>query len=246
MNLKVVIVEDEPDVRMSLENMLTQFCQEVKVVAAVESIRDAVTAINQWKPDLIFLDIELPIENGFMLFKYFPNPFFEVIFTTAYAQYALKAFKLSAIDYLLKPFDLEELRQSLDTVRKRQVLQLSKKQLDTLEDNLNRRHQKLILPLRDGYSFVQLEEILYCEAQSNYTLFHLQNQESALVSKTLKFYADMLSALHFFRISRSYLINLNHVKKYGRSKIPTLTISNGAVLPVSIHRKEELIAVLNG
>ncbi|MEO1513479.1 MAG: LytTR family DNA-binding domain-containing protein [Bacteroidota bacterium] len=246
MELKAVIIEDEADIRVGLENMLTQFCEGVRVVAAVDRVQKGVKAIQEWNPELVFLDIELPMENGFSLFTYFPDPCFDVIFTTAYAQYALQAFKLSAIDYLLKPIDLDDLRQAIASVRQQQVLQLSKQKLEVLQNNLNTRQQKLILPLRDGYSFVQLEEIVYCEAQSNYTLFHLCDQEPILVSKTLKLYNELLVPFHFFRISRSFLININHIKKYGRSKTPVLTMSNGALLPVSVHRKEELMEVLNG
>lgn len=244
MTLRAIIIEDELDIRLSLENMLNQFCEGVEVIAAVDRVAKGVEAISLHQPDLIFLDIELPHENGFALFNHFPNPNFEVVFTTAYAQYALKAFKLSAIDYLLKPFDLDDLRNALVAVKERKQYHMTNNKLAILRDNLNRRYEKLILPTQEGYSFIELKNIIYCEAKGNYTLFHLLKKESILVSKTLKIYADLLEEFHFLRISRSYLINLNHVKKYGRSKNPKLTMIDGALLPVSLHRRDVLLQEL--
>jgi len=244
MNLRAIIIEDELDIRVSLENMLNQFCEGVEVITAVDSVAKGVKAIQENEPDLVFLDIELPQENGFSLFKYFPNPKFEVVFTTAYAKYALKAFKLSAIDYLLKPFDLEDLRQSILAVKERKEFHLTNDKLAILKDNLNRRYEKLILPTQEGFSFIELKDIIYCEAKGNYTLFHLLNKEELLVSKTLKIYSSLLKDFNFFRISRSYLINLNHIKKYGRSKKPTLTMINDALLSVSLHRRDLLLQEL--
>lgn len=241
MNLRAIIIEDELDVRVNLENMLNRFCEGVEVVASVDRVAKGVKAIQSYAPDLVFLDIELPQENGFSLFEYFPNPHFEVVFTTAYAQYALKAFKLSAIDYLLKPFDLEDLRQALLVVRERKEFHLTNHKLSILKDNLNHRYEKLILPTQEGYSFIELKDIIYCEAKGNYTLFYLLNEDEILVSKTLKIYASLLEEFNFFRISRSYLINLNHVKKYGRSKKTTLTMINDDLLSVSLHRKDLLL-----
>jgi len=245
MNLKAIIIEDEEDVQLILNNMITRYCKEVEVVATVDRVSKAIQVINHHQPDIVFLDIELPQENGFALFDYFTKPNFEVIFTTAYTQYAIKAIQLSAIGYLLKPIDLEDLRKAIKAVRKRKALNITQKKIEILRDNLNSRSEKLVLSTQSGYSFVELKNILYCQSQGNYTAFFLFGNKKILVSKTLKLYADILEGFNFFRVSRSHLININHIKEYGRSKNPSIKMADDTIIPISLSRRDDFLKILN-
>ncbi len=241
MDIKAIIVEDEDNSRITLFNMLTNFCEGVTIVAEVDSVKSAVAAIREHQPDLVFLDIEMPEQNGFKLFDYFDTPNFDIIFTTAYDQYAVRAFRFSAMDYLLKPINLEELREAIKKVIEKRQFEKSSDRINLLRENLNNFINKLALPTNDGYIFIELKEIVHCEAQGNYTVFYLVNEEKVVISKTLKVYADLLEDFNFFRINRSNLINLNHVRKYGRQKSPTVTLRSGISLVLSETRKKEFL-----
>ncbi|MEM1319528.1 MAG: LytTR family DNA-binding domain-containing protein [Bacteroidota bacterium] len=241
MDLKAIIVEDEDNSRITLFNMITNFCEGVKVVEQVDSVKTAVTAIREYQPDLVFLDIEMPEQNGFKLFDYFESPDFDIIFTTAYNQYAVRAFRFAAIDYLLKPINLEELRESIKKVAEKRQYEKSSRRINLLRENLNNFINKLALPTNDGYIFIELKEIIHCEAQGNYTVFHLISSDKVVISKTLKVYSELLEEFNFFRINRSNLINLNHVRKYGRQKSPMITLSSGVSLVLSETRKKEFL-----
>ncbi|MFK8104732.1 MAG: LytR/AlgR family response regulator transcription factor [Saprospiraceae bacterium] len=244
MDLRVIIVEDEENSRIELFNMLSDFCKNVSVIAQVDSIPAAIKAIQNHQPDVVLLNIEMPGQNGFKLFDYFPEPEFEVIFTTAYDQYAVKAFRLSAADYLLKPIDLGELRDAIKKVKERRNFEVVRRKINVLKDNLNNFFQKLALPTTEGFIFVEIKSIIRCEASGNYTHFYLQNKERVIVSKTLKVFTQILEDFHFFRISRSHLINLNFVKKYGRQKNPTITMEDGSILSLSENRKNDFLALI--
>ncbi|MEL6862820.1 MAG: LytTR family DNA-binding domain-containing protein [Bacteroidota bacterium] len=243
--LRVIIVEDEEDSRIALSNMLTKFCKNVEVLAQAESIQDAIKVINQYQPDLVFLDIEMPKQNGFMLFDYFEDPAFDVVFTTAYDQYAVKAFKFAAVDYLLKPIDLEELRAAIEKVKTKRNKDQAQQKLKILQENLNNVLHKIALPTTDGLLFVELKDIIYCEAQGNYTVFYLTNEDKIIVSKTLKIYDELLYDFNFFRINRSNLVNLNHIRKFGRQRNAVVTMANGVLLSLSENRKKDFLDRLN-
>ena len=244
MPLKAIIVEDEVDIQIALEKMLQRYCEDIEVVAKVDRVSTALDAIRIHQPDIVFLDIELPEENGFALFNYISDPEFEVIFTTAYSQYAIQAFKLSATDYLLKPFDPEDLKTAVQNAHNRKKINVSQKKLQALRENLNSSQKKIILPTEEGFLFVELADILYLEAQGNYTLFYLESNEKVLVSKTLKVYSLILEELNFFRVSRSHLVNLNYIKGYNRAKRPSITMKNGQSIPLSIHQRERFLKAI--
>ena len=243
MNIKAIIVEDEENSRITLANMLTNFCEGVEVLAQANSVKTALPLIREHQPDLVFLDIEMPEDNGFKLFDYLPSLNFETIFTTAYNQYAVKAFRVSAIDYLLKPIDLHDLRAAITKVKeiKKGQSPASQSRIDTLRENLNGQMNKLALPIQDGFLFIELKNIIYCEAQGNYTAFYLRGNDKILISKTLKIYTDLLIEFDFFRLNRSHLINLKHVRNYGRQKNPVITLSTGVSLVLSENRKEAFL-----
>jgi two-component system LytT family response regulator len=239
--IRSIIVDDELKSRESLKILIEDFCEGVTVAALCQNIDEAVLAITQIKPDLVFLDIQLQRETGFDLLTRYEEFDFEVIFTTAYSEYAIKAFKFSAIDYLLKPIDIEELKNALKKVEKRikntdvtdRIQQLLQNMRTGTTDNY-----KLALPTADGLVFVKVSDILYCEASSNYTEITMADNKKYLVSRTLKEYDEILSEQNFFRIHHSYLINLNGIKKYVRGDGGYVVMNNDKPLDVSKRKKD--------
>lgn len=239
--MQAIIIEDEKSSKITLSNMLMEYCPEVKIMTMVGTVKEGVKAIQTYQPELIFLDIELPGENGFKLFDYFTLPSFDVIFTTAYDEFALRALKMSAVDFLLKPIDLEELQIAIQKVIEKRKIKTNEEQWKILKENLSTSFKKLALPTGEGLYFVALDDIVRCEAQGSYSMFFLKNGEKVMVSRILKTYTDILETLHFFRIRRSQLINLNQIKKFGRQKSPTVTLNDGTVLSLSLARKDEFL-----
>jgi two-component system LytT family response regulator len=242
--IRCIIVDDELKSRESLKILIEDFCQGVTVHALCQNIAEALNAIQEIKPDLVFLDIQLQRETGFDLLSKYKEMDFEVIFTTAHSEYAIKAFKFSAIDYLLKPIDIEELKSALLKVEKRKDNTISDR-LQQLLQNLRSGasdNYKLALPTTDGLIFVKVNEILYCEASSNYTEIIMTDNRKYIVSRTLKEYDDMLSDQNFFRIHHAHLINLNEIKKYVRGDGGYVVMNNDKSLDVSKRKKEGFLA----
>lgn len=242
--IRSIIVDDELKSRESLKILVEDYCEGITVEAVCQNITEAVTAINELKPDVVFLDIQLQRETGFDLLTKFKDFNFEVIFTTAYTEYAIKAFKFSAIDYLLKPIDIEELRKAIEKVEKSKGNAVTDR-LQQLLQNLRNgtpENYKLALPTSDGLVFVKVNEILYCEASSNYTEIVMADNKKYIVSRTLKEYDDMLGEQNFFRIHHSYLINLNGIKKYVRGDGGYVVMSNDKLLDVSKRKKEGFLS----
>jgi two-component system LytT family response regulator len=245
--LKSIIVDDELKSRESLQILLHDFCENVKVVELCQNVAEGIEAINRLKPDVVFLDIQMQRETGFDLLTRLKQIDFELIFTTAYSEYAIKAFKFSAIDYLLKPIDVPELQAAIEKVSKKRENNISAR-IEHLIHNLkpaSSQKFKIALPSSDGLVFVKVEEILYCEAESNYTQIHLVNGAKHLVSRTLKEYEDLLSDQDFFRIHNSYIINLNLIKNYVRGEGGYVVMTNGKSLDVSKRKKESFLSRLN-
>jgi two-component system LytT family response regulator len=242
--INAIIVDDELKSRESLKILLEEFCDNVTVKALCQDVAEAVQAIQQYKPDVVFLDIQLQRETGFDLLTQLGDFNFEVIFTTAYAEYAIKAFKFAAIDYLLKPIDIEELKRALSKVEKRMndSIALRLQQLMQNLKNTSSENYKLALPTTDGLVFVKMQDILYCEASSNYTEITVMDGKKYIVSRTLKEYEDMLGEHSFYRIHNSYLINLNAIKKYVRGEGGYVIMANDKSLDVSKRKKEGFLA----
>ncbi len=242
--LNCIIVDDELKSRESLKILIEDFCEGVTVKALSQNVSEAIEAIDLHKPDVVFLDIQLQRETGFDLLTQLKNVDFEVIFTTAFSEYAIKAFKYSAIDYLLKPIDIGELKLALTKVEKRKGQAIGDR-LQQLLQNLKAGtsdNYKLALPTADGLVFVKVSEILYCEASSNYTEIVLTDSRKYIVSRTLKEYEDMLAEQNFYRIHHSYLINLNEIKKYVRGEGGYVIMNNDKSLDVSKRKKEGFLS----
>ena len=244
--IRAIIIDDEENSRVTLSNMLENYCENVEVQALAESVPDGVKAIQKHKPDVIFLDIEMPVHNGFELFEFLPDMNSEVIFTTAYDQYAIKAFKFSAVDYLLKPIDLEELRGAIQRLAAKKDRSTEKEKFNILQENIQNPFRKLGLPTVDGYTFIKLHDIIRCEADSNYTRFHALDGEKILVPKTLKEYEGLLEEFNFLRVHRSHIINLDHIQKYTKTRIPSVTMIDGTSIAISLKKKDELLSKLAG
>jgi two-component system LytT family response regulator len=222
-----IIVDDEQDSRETLLNYLGKYCPQVSSVAEC--------AILKHQPKLVFLDIEMPHGNAFDLLEQFGEVDFEIIFITAFSQYAVQAFNLSAAYYLLKPVDIEELGKAVEGVAERlsQKDQLSHAKI-LLENMaaLNAQNRKLVLPLMD---------VLFCEAQDNFTCFYFTNGKKALICRNLKFYEKALNNFGFCRVHRSHIINLEYVKRYVKGKGGTVVLENGKEIMVSNNKKVELM-----
>lgn len=244
-----IIVDDEPNARETFQGITERyFSDRLHIAASVGSVKEAVTAIHECNPDIVFLDIEMPHENGFRLFDYFSTYPFEVVFTTAWQQYAIQAIKQSALDYLLKPINYIDLLAALTRFEKRRGSHTENLRIESLMANLrqgNAINRKIALPSADGYRLVNISEVVYCEADVNYTRVQLSSGASILVSKTLKAIAGMLDGEYFFRIHKTYLVNINYVKSYSRTDGFFITLDTGHQLPVAQRKNDEFLAMLS-
>jgi two-component system, LytTR family, response regulator len=238
--IKAIIVDDELKSCQNMEKLITEFCPEVKIMAVCQSVDAGIAAIKEHKPDMIFLDVQMKGETGFDLLEKVKPIDFEIVFATAHSEHGVKAFRFSAIDYLLKPIDVEELKSAVAKVVQRQNFFL-KERIETLVSHLRPTKPnllKLAIPAADGLVFIKIGDILYCEASGNYTTFFINDGKKYMVSRTLKEYDDMLSDHDFFRVHNSHLINLNSIKKYIRGDGGQVVMSNDAVLDVAKRKKE--------
>lgn len=243
--IKTLIVDDEFNARELLEKLLSRyFPDKFLVVAKCESVDESICAIDQFQPHLVFLDIQMPDKNGFQLFKELKKVNFEVIFTTAHSEFAIEAIKLSALDYLLKPINYIDL---LEAVKKfeNKVDKLSQfDKFALLIENLdygNAELSKIAFPTEHGFELVKINSILYCEADSNYCTIVCLGGKKITLSKTLKHVEELLPSSIFQRIHKSYLVNLNFVKRFTKSNELLIELANGETLPVSVRQKENFI-----
>jgi len=247
--IRTVIIEDEEHSRMMLLEMLHEHCPQVNMLTEADSVKTGLTAITEQKPQLVFLDVELQSETAFEILERLPEINFELIFTTAFDHYALKAIKFCAIDYLLKPIDLNELMIAVAKAEKRLNHEYLNKNLEALLNNLktgSQNNHKIALPTLEGLLFVRVSDIIYCESDGPYTRFFLKQPDKIITSRHLKEYEDLLSEYSFFRIHKSYLVNLQEIQKYVRGDGGQLIMSNGAALAVSKQRKEEFLQFYSG
>lgn len=240
MHLNAIIVDDEPPARSILRQILLDHCPIVHVLAEAPDVTTAVKLINNEKVDLVFLDIEMPVENGFALFDYFKRPTFQTIFCTAYSAYAIKAFEVSAVDYLLKPVSISKIlyavEKAVKLIGQNQIIE----KVQILRENLSvNTLQKIALPMADGLVFVELKDILYFEADGSYTLV-VTSAGKILVSKKIKEFDDILeNDLRFYRTHRSFLVNTSQILKYNKKDGASLEFANGQYIPVAREKVKE-------
>ena len=239
--MKAILVDDEPDGIRTLKKMLESHCPNVEVAATCSNAVVAKQELERVRPDVVFLDIQMPGKSGLDLLTEMPEKEFEVIFVTAHNEYMLQALQYSAADYLLKPVDEDRLIEAVQRVEIR--IQAEKKEwTETLMHNLNKAgspsEMKLCLPTLKGFIVVKLDDIIYCEAERSYTIFHLDGKRTVMVSKSLIEYDNLLQETQFFRIHKSFLVNLNHIKEYQRGEGGLVIMNDNAEIEVSRRKKE--------
>jgi len=245
--LKAIILEDEEDSRKLLSGFIKDYCPDVNIVSAVDTVKAGLEAINTFHPDVVFMDIQLKGETSFDLLDKLGEIDFDIIFTTAYESYMLKAIKLSAVDYLLKPINAEELKSAVEKVKKKKNQQVFNNSLQVLINNFKSNYQdhQIAISSSDGFVFVKVSNIIYLESEGAYTYFHLKGNEKMVSSKNIKEYEDLLSDYNFFRIHKSYIVNKTEVTRYIRGEGGYVIMSNKVNLDVSRRRKEEFLKLLN-
>ena len=244
--IKAIIVDDEPYCCESLGTLLQRFCPDVQVADICYNGISALKAIKEVEPQLVFLDIEMPKMNGFELLEKLGEINFQLIFTTSYDQYAIKAIRFSALDYLLKPVDRDELQSAVQRVALRLRNPLPE-QIEILLQKLNHPATpvaKIAIPTLEGLHMIAVESIISCTADSNYTNLHLKNKQKVIASRTLKEIEEMLEDFSFARVHHSFLINLNEVEKYVRGEGGYVLMTDGSSIDVSRSRKEYLLRKL--
>lgn len=246
--LTVLIIEDEPHGRETLKNLLNDYCEDVEIVGLCSTVPESIDAIQAKKPDLVFLDIELHSGTGFEILESVKRFDFEVVFTTAFENYAIRAIKFSALDYLLKPIDITELREAVAKARDRRKETWQNKNLYNLVKNLrdlNDNHKTITLSTSEGLEFVEVSDIIKLEANGSYTLFYLKQNRKLLVSKNLKEYENLLTDCKFYRVHHSCLINLNEVEKYVKLDGGYIVLKDGSHANISQKRKEKFLELMN-
>jgi two-component system LytT family response regulator len=245
--LKAIIIDDEVRSRESLRQKIVSHCTDVEIIAECENGEQGIKAIEENKPDIVFLDVEMPRMNGFTMLQQLSNRNFELIFTTAYDHYAIRAIKFSALDYLVKPVEIEELCSAVEMVKEKQKHHTANERLETLLYNLmNEKNQanRLAIPSIEGLQFVEMNDIIYLEAEDNYTIIYIKPSQKITVSKTLKDFEEMLPHNFFIRIHHSFIINKNHAQKYLKGEGGQVIMSNGKTLDVSRRKKDEFMKAI--
>lgn len=245
--ITAVIIDDEVLARESLQSMLKLFCPNIEVVGEAYDVQSGVKLIKDINPDVVFLDIQMPDGSGFDLLMQFNSIKFKFVFITAYQEYAIKAFKFSAIDYILKPVDPTDLINAIEklseTIREEDINHKFQTFVDNIKTDKNS-PQKILLKTLDELVVANISSIVRCESQNNYTLFYFSDRPRLLVSKTLKEFDDLLSGSGFCRVHQSHLVNLNFAKKYNRFPDSHLILTNNEQVPVAVRKRDVLKELL--
>lgn len=243
--MKAILIDDEPDGIKTLQKMLERHCPHVSVVATCYNASSAKDQIEALKPDLIFLDIQMPGKSGLEMIAELSNKDFEIIFVTAHTEYMLQALQYSAADYLLKPVDEDRLIEAVQRAEKKLLDGRKNELTETLLYNMSKvgypAEMRLTLPTLKGFIILKLDDILYCEAERSYTVFHLVDKKTVTVSRPLIEYENILDNTSFFRVHKSFLINLRHVREYQRGEGGVVIMSNNAEIEVSRRKKEQFL-----
>lgn len=244
--LTAIIVEDMPDALQLLKSDLETNHSEITIIDTAQSVVEAAKALRKEEPDILFLDIMLGDGTGFDILEIFPELKSKIIFVTASDEYAIRAFKFAAIDYILKPYSNEELAQAIDKATKQ--IQPGKERLDILKNTMaapEQKPDKISLHTLDKIIIVNLDDIIRCESDSNNTIFYLQDEQKVFVTKTLKYFAEMLKSYQFLRVHQSHLVNLQCISAFIKTDGGYLMLKNGENVPVSARKKSEVLEVLD-
>jgi two-component system LytT family response regulator len=248
--IKTILVDDEPRGLKSLQKLLQFHCPAVEVISCCSSATEAKNEIFELHPDLVFLDIAMPGKTGLDMLTELPEVNFEVIFVTAYSDYMAQAFHFSAVDYLIKPVDEDLLTQAVSRVEKKMeriesdYVKGNKEPLETFLYNMHHaseNQKKLCIPSISGFQVIEITDIIYCEASTNYTNFYFTNRPPICTSKQIHEYEQLLSDCNFIRTHKSFLVNMQHIKEYVRGEGGSLILSNGSEVEVSRRKKDWLM-----
>ena len=239
--LKAILIDDEPDCVRLLAHELAAYCPQIQVVGQTTSSEDGLRLIQILQPDVVFLDIEMPRMNGFQLLEKLGRISFSLVFVTAYNEFAVKAFRFSALDYLLKPIDAQDLQEAVRKAERQQRIDV--RQIDLLQHQLRSHHisDKIAVPYQQGVIFLPIREVIYCESDSNYTKVIATEHRSYLLTRTLREVQEVLEERNFLRVHRQYVINLDHIKLFMKGEGAYLVMSNDVSIPVARNQKEKLI-----
>ena len=245
---KSIIVDDEILAQEMLDGLIRDSLDgRVQVLGRASSLREAAQLIHTVRPDLVFLDIDLNGDSGFDLLTHIPEVPFHVIFTTAYSEYALDAIRASALDYLLKPIQARELLDAIERLDRMMLRRVTPEVMKTIRDYIQEEkapYERMAIPTLEGFTMVDVRNVLYCQAEQNYTWMHMLDRQPILVSKALGYLEDVLPAELFFRNHKSYIVNLTMVDSYSRKEINHITLRNGVKLPVATRRVDAFLKAL--
>ncbi len=242
---KILIIDDEKPTRELIKRMIESFGFDIEVFIDGENVKSGIESVLRIQPDLVFLDIQMPDGNGFDVLKSINQINFEVIFITAFQEYAIQAIKFSALDYILKPIDAEELRQSLSNALNKLNEKSDENVFQALHHNIQPQNKrKLVLKTQESNYVVDIDDIIRCESDKNYTFFYLKSGKKILVSRTLKDYDILLSPFEFFRVQQSHLVNLNYVDRYDKHDGGSVIMKDGASIPLSPVKKDQFFKML--
>jgi two-component system, LytTR family, response regulator len=242
-----IIVDDEEYVRESLHKLIDLFCPKVKILGLACDIITAQKLIDTKNPDIVFLDVEMPGGSGFELLESINEPDFQVVFTTAHAAYAIKAIKYAAMDYLLKPIDINELKAAVEKCESNSNNKYLQEQVEVLKSNRKNEDfifSRIALPTNDGMEFFKLKDIVRCEADRAYCKFHLVDGRKIHISKPMSEYQEILTQAKFIKVHKSSIVNMEHILKYLKGKGGELVMTDGSLVNVAIRRKEDVIKAL--
>lgn len=231
--ITAIIIDDEQDAIESLTWEINMFCKDIKIVDSFTNPEEAISAVNYLKPDCVFLDIEMPKIDGFQLLSHLKFRDFDLVITTAYDNYALKAFKENAIDYLLKPIDNDDLVKVVDKIKKNKLNKQLGFSVKDLLPTIEKKNKKIAIPLSGKVVFLNIEEVMYCKSDGNYTTLFLSDGTSYLYSKKIKDVYESLNTEAIVRVHQSYLVNMNYVKEYVKNEGYYLILDNAKTIPVS-------------
>lgn len=244
---KAIIIDDEAKARRLLQTLIEENCPELEIVAQAEDVPSGVKAIHQHRPDIVFSDIDMPVYNGFQLLDFVDKTDFELIYCTAHNDFALNAFEVSAVGYLVKPIQISLLVKAVEkAIRLRNATPTITQRLDTLKENIKENtFKKIALPVSDGLRFLDIVDIIYFEADGAYTNIFLKDNSKLLISKKLKDFETILSEnKNFFRSHRSFIINTEHIKQYIKSDGGSIVMTNSAAIPLARERKDDFQSLI--
>lgn len=245
--MRTVIIDDEENARQTISRLLLQYMDDVEIVGEAGDVKTGVQVLQKTRPDVLLLDIDLPDGTGFDLLEQLKDYDFQLIFITAYQEYAIQAFKFSALDYLLKPFDPEDVQAALSRARdlkEKEEIQLKLNAFLSNIENISREVKKIVLRTSESLHLVNVQDIIHCRADGNYTHFFITPDKKLIVSKTLKEYDQMLTPYGFFRTHQSHLVNLNFMDHFSKER-EHIFLKDGSSVPVAYRKKEQLLKILD-